>query len=289
LIERAGEVIPKVVKVVKSRGKKSFQIPKHCPVCNGKVLKEKEEEVAYRCINPSCPAQLERGLLHFASRSAMDIEGMGESVVGQLVKNGLVGNFAGIYSLKKEQLLTLELFKDKKAENLLSAIQNSKKQPLSRLLYALGIRHVGEKAAFVLAQRFKTLDNLMQAKISDFDAIYEVGEVMAESIVEFLQSKETKQLIKKLKEAGVNTKEEALEVKQSSFTGRTVVFTGELKQFTRQEAENLIRHLGGSASSSVSKKTDIVVVGENPGSKYLKAKELGVKIISEAEFKEMIK
>lgn len=289
LIERAGEVIPKIVKVVQSRGKKPFQIPRHCPVCGGRVVKEKEGEVAYRCINPSCPAQLERGLLHFASKGAMDIEGMGESVVAQLVKTGIVKDFADIYSLKKEELLDLELFKDKKAENLLRAIQKSKKQSLSRLLYALGIRHVGEKASFVLAQRFRTLNNLIQAKISDLAIIYEVGEAMATSIVEFFKSGQTKRLISKLKAAGLNTKEGVLEIKQSLFTGKTVVFTGELVGFTRPEAERLVRQSGGNVSSSVSKSSDFVVAGENPGSKYKKAKQLEIKIIGEEKFKEMIK
>ncbi|MGD9014890.1 MAG: NAD-dependent DNA ligase LigA [Candidatus Omnitrophota bacterium] len=289
LIERAGEVIPKIVKVVQSRGSKAFKIPKHCPVCGGEVVKEKEEEVAYRCINPSCPAQLERGILHFASRGAMDIEGMGESVVTQLVKQGLVKDFVDIYNLTKGQLLTLELFQDKKAENLLRAIENSKKQPLSRLIYAMGIRHVGEKAAFLLAQRFKTLDNLQQAKISDLAAIYEVGQVMATSIVEFFQSRSSENLIKKLKKSGLNTKQPISGDKQPKLTGKLVVFTGELDDFTRQQAEGLVRQFGGKVSSSVSKNTTFVVAGDNPGTKYIKAKQLGVKIINEAQFKEMIK
>jgi DNA ligase (NAD+) len=289
LIERAGEVIPKVVKVVKSQGKKPFAIPKTCPVCKGKVVKEKAEDVAYRCINPSCPAQLERGLLHFASRTALDIEGMGESVVEQLVKSGLVKDFADIYSLKKEDLLNLELFADKKAENLLSAIENSKRKPLSRLLYGLGIRHVGEKAAFLLAQRFKTLDNLLQAKYEELQELYEVGEVMAESILNFFGDKKVRELIEDLKDAGLNIKEEEIRIKRSALTGKTVVFSGELKSLSRSEAEALVRQLGGNATSSVSRNTDFVVAGESPGSKYSKAKELGVKIINEKEFKEMIK
>ena len=289
LIERAGEVIPKVVKVVKSIGRSKVRVPKDCPVCAEKVMKEKEEEVAYRCINPSCPAQLERGLLHFASRAAMDIEGMGESVISQLVKNHLVKDFADTYSLKKEQLLTLELFKDKKAENLLRAIKNSKKQPLARLLFALGIRHVGEKAAYLLAQRFENLNNLMQADALSLSSIYEVGEVMAESIVEFFKRNSTKRIINKLKQAGVNAKEEIQEVKHTPLAGKTVVFTGELGGFTRLEATRLVRQFGGSISSSVSKKTNFLIAGENPGSKYSKAKQLGIKIINESEFKEMFK
>ncbi len=289
LIERAGEVIPKIVKVVQSKGRRHFIIPKVCPVCKGKVIKEKEEDVAYRCINPSCPAQLERGLIHFASRTAMDIEGMGEAVIEQLVRKGLLKDFADIYSLNKEDLLKLELFKDKKAQNLLSAIDNSKKQPLSRLIYGLGVRHVGEKAAYVLAQKFTTLDNVIKSKQEDFDAIYEVGSVMAESIVAFFAQESTKHLVKKFKEAGLNLQEKITPIKKSPLTGKTVVFTGELKDFSRSEGERLVRQFGGNASSSVSKNTNFVVAGDNPGSKYDTARKLGVKIIGEKDFMEMIK
>jgi len=284
LIERAGDVIPKVVKVVVSKGKKPIEIPRFCPACSGKVVKEKEEEVAYRCINPSCPAQLARGLMHFASRSAMDIEGMGEAVVEQLVSKKMVKDFADIYYLKNEDLLKLELFKHKKAQNLLVAIERSRKQPLSRLIYALGIRHVGEKAAYVLAQKFGTLDKLMHAKSEDLDAIYEVGAVMAQSLTSFFKQDISRKLINKLKEAGLNLREERAKIKKSVFTGKTVVFTGELSGRSRSEAERLVRECAGNTSSSVSKNTDFVVAGSNPGSKYTQAKKLGVKIIEEAEF-----
>ncbi len=289
LIERAGEVIPKVVKVVKDGGGPAFKIPKKCPACSGKIVKEKEEDVAYRCINPSCPTQLERGLLHFASRQAMDIEGLGESLVEQLVKKGLVKDFADIYFLKKADLLKLELFKDKKADNLLAAIEKSKQQPLSRLIYGLGIRHIGEKAAYVLAQRFKTLDYLIGADSVDFDSIYEVGAVMAGSIVEFFRQPVTRRIIGKFKNAGLNLGEKSAVIKKSALTGKTVVFTGELAGFSRSQAEDLVRRAGGNLSSAVSKNTDFVVAGENPGSKYDKARKLGVKIIDEEEFKEMLK
>ncbi len=289
LIERAGDVIPKVVKVIKSRGKKPFPVPGACPVCSGKVIKEKEQDVAYRCINPSCPAQLERGLLHFASRGAMDIEGMGEAGVSQLVKLKLVRNFADIYKLREQDLLKLELFKDKKVENLLSAIEKSKSQPLSRLIYALGIRHVGEKAAYVLARQFKALDNLLAAKLEDLDKIYEVGPVVAKSIVDFFSQGQTRKVIEELKKADLNFKEIVSEVKSSALRGKTIVFTGELKDYSRMGAEELLRQYGGSPTSSVSEHTDFVVVGENPGSKYDKARKLGIKIISEKEFKEMLK
>jgi len=289
LIERAGEVIPKIVKVVQSKGRHAFIIPKTCPVCKGKVIKEKEEDVAYRCINPSCPAQIERGLIHFASRTAMDIEGMGEAVIGQLVRRRLVKDFADIYSLKKEDLLKLELFKDKKAQNLLEAIEKSKNQPLSRLIYGLGIRHVGEKAAYVLAHKFTALDNFMKAKQEALDAIYEVGSVMAESIVNFFRQESTQGLIKELKGVGLNLEEKLTPVKKTPLTGKTVVFTGELKNFSRSETESLVRRFGANVSSSVSKNTDLVVFGENPGSKYNKAKKLGIKVVNEEEFEEMIK
>jgi DNA ligase (NAD+) len=289
LIERAGDVIPKVVKVVQSKGKKQFAIPKACPVCEGKVIKEKEEDVAFRCINPSCPAQLERALLHFASRAAMDIEGMGESVVQQLVKLKLVKDFADIYKLDEGCLGKLELFKEKKVRNLLSAIQKSKKQPLSRLIYALGLRHVGEKAAYVLAQKFTTMDKISLATHADLDAIYEVGPVMTESILDYFSQPETRKLLEELKNEGVNFKEIVAQAKKSALTGKTVVFTGELKGFSRTRAEELVRLMGGSPSSSVSKNTDFVVAGNNPGSKYDMAKKLGVKIIDEKQLSRMIR
>lgn len=291
IIERAGEVIPKIVKVVESMrsGKEHvFKIPTKCPVCKEEITKEKEEEVAYRCINPSCPAQLERGLLHFASRGAMDIEGMGEAIVEQLVKNKMVKDFADLFFLKKEDLLKLELFKDKKADNVINAIEKSKRQPLSRLVFAFGIRHVGEKAAFILAGRFRTMDNIVAAKKEAIDAIHEVGSVMAESIEDFFKKEGTKKLIVKLKKAGINMSEPERKSGVKSLAGKTFVFTGELTGFSRQEAERLVRELGANASSSVSKNTDFVVAGDNPGSKYNKAIELGVKVIDEKKFKEMV-
>jgi DNA ligase (NAD+) len=292
IIERAGEVIPKVVKVVESvrTGKeKEFVIPEKCPACGNKIAKEKEAEVAYRCINPSCLAQIEAGLAHFSSRIAMDIEGLGEAAVKQLISKGMVRDFADIYTLTKEDLLKLDLFKDKKADNLLDAIARSKNQPLSRLIYGLGIRHVGEKASYLLAQKFRTMDKLLEAEENDFDDIFEVGQVMAGSVVEFFKLDSTKRLIRKLKEAGVNFKEEAPRVKKTAASGKVFVFTGELKGLNRIQAESLVRERAGSVSSSVSKNTDFVVAGDMPGSKYDKAKKLGVKIIGEEEFKEMLK
>jgi len=288
LIERAGEVIPKVLKVVQSRGKESFKIPASCPVCSGRVVKEKEEDVAYRCINPACPAQLEREILYFASRAAMDIEGMGEAVVSQLVKLKLVKNLADIYKLKESDLDKLELFKAKKISNLLAGIAKSKHKPLSRFIYALGIRHVGEKAAFVLAQKFTTLDSLLLAKKEDLDSIYEVGKVMSDSVTEYFSQESTKEMISEFRRQGLNLKEELVEDKRTPFSGKRVVFTGELKVYSRLEAEELVRRLGGSPASSVSKGTDIVVIGEKAGSKYIQAKKLGVEIIDEEKFSRMI-
>jgi len=294
LVERAGEVIPKIVKVIESKrtGKeKEIEIPKKCPVCGSNVVKE-EGEVAYRCPNSSCPAQVINSIIHFAKREAMDIEGLGESVAELLVERKLVKKLSDIYFLTKPQLLTLPLFGEKKATNLLTAIENSKKRPLSRLLYGLGIRHVGEKAAYVLAQRFKTMDRLMKASIAELQSIPEVGPVMARSIKEFFENKFTKEIIEDFKKAGVNmvetTSEEEKKFKQI-FANMTVVFTGELDSMTRSKAEELVRQLGGNPSSSVSRSTSLVVVGRNPGSKYQKAKEYGVKIIDEQEFLKMLK
>lgn len=289
LIERAGDVIPKVVKVVKDSQNKLFQIPKTCPICFGKVIKEKEEDVAYRCINPVCPAQLERSLMHFASRQAMDIEGMGEAVVLQLVKLKIVKDFSDIYKLQYKDLEKLELFKEKKINNLLLAIEKSKTKPLSRLVFALGIRHVGEKAAYVLANHFKSMDALIQAKKEEFDNIYEIGPVMAGSIKDYFSQKQTLYIIEELRKAGVNMKEAQIQQKKTILSGKTVVFTGELAGFSRHEAEEAVRRVGCSPSSSVSKNTDFVIIGENPGSKFDKAKKLGVKIINESQFKEMIR
>ena len=292
IVERAGDVIPKIIKVVSSvrKGKENkFKIPHYCPECNGKVAKEKEEDVAYVCINPSCPTQLERGLLHFASRGALDIEGMGESVVQQLVSKKMVKAFTDIYSLKKEDLLKLELFKDKKADNLLVAIEKSKTQPLSRLLFALGIRHVGEKAAFVLAQKYGSLDKLMQVRVDELQNIRDIGSVMAQSIVDFFRQEQTKKIIEKLEKIGVNTREQIMKQKSSKLSGKTFVFTGDLINFTRSQAQNIVRDLGANFSSSVSKNTDFVVIGQNPGSKLQKARQLDVEIINEDDFNKIIK
>lgn len=290
IIERAGEVIPKVVKVIESvrNGReKKFKVPGNCPICDGKIIKEKEEDVAYRCVNMACPAQIKKSLLHFSSRDAMDIEGMGEAVIEQLVKKKLVRDFADTYFLKREDLLGLELFKDKKTDNLVAAIEKSKSQPLHRLIYGLGIRHVGEKAAYVLAQRFGKIEKMASAKKEDIDAIYEFGIEIADSVIDFFAQAENIKLISRLKEAGVNMIEPQVKA-SGALSGKTLCLTGELVDFSRTEAEKIVRNSGGNVVGAVSKNTDFVVAGANPGSKLEKAQKLGVKVIGEAEFKKMI-
>ncbi|OGS17726.1 MAG: hypothetical protein A2219_02375 [Elusimicrobia bacterium RIFOXYA2_FULL_50_26] len=293
LVERAGDVIPKVAHVVtekRTHHEKIFHVPTHCPACGGPVTRQKEEEVAWRCLNPSCPAQIERGLAHFASRMAMDIEGMGRSVIEQLVEKKLVTDFADIYDLKTEALLGLELFGEKKAQNLLSAITLSKKRPLHNLLFALGIHHVGEKAAEVLAERFGNIDKLMNATVEDIMRIYEMGQVIAEAVASFFAQEAVRTLIARLKAHGINMDEPRKEARaEGKLSGKLFVFTGELSSFSRPEAENKVKERGGHPASSVSKKTDFVVAGDNPGSKLKKANSLGVAVITENEFLEMIK
>ena len=287
LIERAGDVIPKVVKTFAEKrtgAEKTFHIPKKCPACGEPITKEKDDEVAYRCINPSCPAQIEQGLEHFAARDAMDIDGLGESAVQQLLNRKLVANFSDLYFLKKEDLLKLELFKDKKANNLADAIEKSKSRPLSRLLFGLGIRHIGEKAARVLADKFETMNRLIDASREELESIPEIGPVMAAAIKDFFQQVSVRDVIDSLKKAGVNMIEPEREKKLSRITGKTFVLTGELDSLTRSEAGSRITELGGIVTSSVSKKTDYLILGKDPGSKYEKAKKLNVKIIDEKEF-----
>jgi DNA ligase (NAD+) len=290
LIERAGEVIPKVVKVNRDRrpdSAKPVQPPKTCPVCGGAVVKE-DEFVAYRCDNPSCPAQLKRHLLHFASRPALDMQGLGEAAVDQLVDTGRVKDVAELYGLKKEDLLKLELFADKRAENLLAQIFESRRRPLECLIFGLGIRQVGEKTAETLAGLYD-LDGLAAASEAELTRIQEVGPIVAASIHGFFQSPETRALLARLKEAGLNFKRSEKKTKGAKLAGQTFVFTGELETMTREEAEEKVKALGGKASGSVSAKTAYVVAGAEAGSKLRKANELGVKVLTEQEFLELAK
>lgn len=287
LIERAGEVIPKVVKVITSKrtgDEKAVRPPRVCPSCGTDVVKV-EGEVAIRCPNLNCPVQIERTIIHFASRDAMDIEGMGEVVVKQLLEKKLVKSLSDIYDLTKDDFLTLDLFADKRAENLVMAIEKSKSRPLEKLIFGLGIPNVGEKSGMVLAEHFGSMDRLSQASVEELTAVPDVGPVVASSIHEFFNAARVQATLKSLKNHGVDPKQSRSERSGSGpLVGKSVVFTGELSQMTRSEAESKVRALGGRTSDSVSKKTSFVVVGENPGSKFQKASSLGVEILSEEAF-----
>ncbi len=291
LVERAGDVIPKVVKVLSPAVLDSpvFPAPEACPVCGGAVAKDRDDQVAIRCINPSCPKQLERRLIHFSSRGAMDIRGLGEAVVAQLIKQNLVRDIADIYFLTKKELLGLESFKDKKADNLLAAIQASRQQPLSRLVYGLGIHNIGEKAAFVLAQKACQMDALFTLSSEELAEIEEFGEVMSRSVYEFFRQPAARALIKKLKKAEVNMQEPVKIAPGSGpLAGKIFVFTGELPGLSRWEAAELVKRNGGEVAAAVSKRTDFVVAGEAAGSKLRKAGELNVAVLTFQQFKEMM-
>ena len=287
LVERAGEVIPKIVKVVEQKGTVPILPPEKCPSCGGKVYQE-EGEVGYYCVNPSCPAQLRARLLHFASRDAMDIDGLGESIMDQLLERGFVVDFADIYKLTFFHVLNLENFKDKKAQNLLEAIEASKHKPLAKLLFALGIAFVGEKTAEILADRFHTLDNLKNASLEELQSLREIGEVVSKSVYDFFRDEKAAAQIELLREAGLNFTQPEKELSGNVLEGKTIVFTGELKTLKRSEAERLAKQYGGYTSGSVSKKTSFVVAGEEAGSKLKKAQQLNVPVISEEEFLKML-
>jgi DNA ligase (NAD+) len=287
VIERAGEVIPHVVKVVKHGHGEKPQPPKVCPEC-GRPVHKSPDEVAYRCVNAACPAKLRESLLHFASRHAMDIDGLGDKLVDQLVASGLVKDMADLYSLKLGQLENLERMGRKSAENLLGEIEASKKAGLARLIYGLGIRFVGERTGELLAEHFSSLDKLAEASVDELTQVTEVGPKVAESIAEFFAEKANKELIRKLKDAGLRFSEERKAPKDTRLAGKTFVFTGTLDHRSREDAGALVIGHGGKVGSSVSKKTDYVVVGADPGSKYDKAKELGVEILDEKQFEKLV-
>jgi len=288
LIERAGEVIPHVLKVVKEgKPRKTFHMPKHCPVC-GSTIHKAEGEVAYRCVNAACPAKLKESLLHFAGRHAMNIDGLGEKIVDQLVEQKLVKDAADLYALKVEDVTELERMAEKSAQNLVEEIHASKKNPLSRLIFALGMRFVGERTGQLLAEHFSTLEELAVGKEEELEEVPEVGPKVAESIVEFFSEPANRKLVRKLHEAGLQPIAEKREVKSQKLAGKAFVFTGGLANRSREEAGELVLQHGGKVSSSVSKQTAYVVVGTDPGSKYDKAKELGVTILTESEFDKLI-
>lgn len=292
IVGRAGEVIPEVVFVLKERrngSERVFKMPTHCPVCHSPVVRE-EGEVAVRCINASCPAQVKERIRHWASRDAMDIEGLGEKLIEQLVDRDYVQSIPDLYRLTKAKLLELERMGDKSSENLLQAIERSKKRPLARFLYALGIRYVGEFVAQILAEHFGSLRKLMEASLEDLLAIEGIGPKVAEAAWQFFTNPENQKMLQELEALGVVPEEEEVEVSASEnvLQGKTFVFTGTLSRFTRKEAEELVRRKGGKVASAVSRKVDYLVVGENPGGKLDEARSKNVRIISEDEFYQMI-
>jgi DNA ligase (NAD+) len=288
LIERAGEVIPHILKVVKEGKRcKPFRMPKRCPEC-GSAIHKSDDEVAYRCVNAACPAKRKESLLHFASRHAMNIDGLGEKIVDQLVEKSLVKDVGDLYALKEDEVAALERMAQKSAQNLLDEIEASKKNTLARLIYALGIRFVGERTGQLLAEHFSSLEEFAAAKEEQLVEVPEVGPKVAASISEFFSEPANRQLIKKLYKAGVRPTAEKREVKSQKFAGKSFVFTGGLANRSREEAGELVKQHGGKVSGSVSKKTDYVVVGTDPGSKHDKAKELGVPILTESEFEKLL-
>lgn len=290
LIQKAGDVIPEVVKVLKEKrtgAETIFEMPKKCPVCGAEAVRE-EGEAVLRCTGIECPAMLYRSLIHFASRDAMDIEGFGPAIIEQLLDKKVINNIADIYSIKYEDLITLERMGDKSAKNLLEAIAKSKENSLEKLINSFGIRHIGLKSAKIIAKKYQNIDELMNATYEEICAINEIGEIMAESIVNFFANEQTKDLIHKLKAKGVNMESKIAKLEDNRFLEKTFVLTGSLSKLSRNEATEIIEKYGGKCSSSVSKKTNYVVAGEEAGSKLTKAQELGIPIITETEFLEMI-
>jgi len=291
IIQRAGDVIPQVVRVVKEKrtGKERvFKMPGSCPVCGGDVYRQ-EDEAAVKCLNSSCPAKLKESIRHFASRQAMDIEGIGDALANELVDKGLVKDAADIYFLTKKDLLKLERKADKSADNIIAAIDSSRSKDLAKLIFGLGLPNVGHRAAELLAENFDDLDALQSAGDDSFTRISGIGPKIAKSIVLFFKDKNNHHLIMKLKKAGIDPRAAKGPVKAGKLSGRSFVFTGSLSERSREEAQEIVRSLGGRTSSSVSKKTDYVVAGSDPGSKYDKAVKLGVRVLTESEFEQLIR
>lgn len=290
IVQKAGEIIPEIVEVDFSKrpdGTKPYVLPAVCPVCGAPVARD-EDGAAIRCTGAECPAQLLRNITHFASRDAMDIEGLGPAVVEQLVNHDLIKNVADLYDLQAQDVAQLDRMGAKSAENLIRAIERSKANDLSKLIFGLGIRQVGEKAAKVLSTHFRTFDALAAATVADLTAIDDVGEITAQGIVKYLAQPQSQDLIRRLKEAGVNM-ESTQELVDQRFAGMTFVLTGTLTHYDRKSAQALIEERGGKVSGSVSKKTTYVVAGEAAGSKLTKAQDLGIAILSEEEFVELLK
>ena len=291
IIQKAGDVIPEVVKALKEKRtgrEKPFKMPKVCPVCGGPVIREEGEAVA-RCIGIECKARNLRNIIHFASKEGMNIDGLGEKIVEQLYEKELIKTIADIYYLKKEDIKALKKEGEKFATNLIESIEKSKENSIDRLICALGIRHIGTKSAKTLAKKYKTIENLKNASIEDLTNTDDVGEITAKSIYEFFEQEQTKDLLDKLQKAGVNMQDKSETVIDDRFYGKTFVLTGSLEKYTREEASKIIEQYGGKTSSSVSKKTDYVLAGEDAGSKLVKAQSLGVTVITEEQFEEMVK
>jgi len=291
LVQKAGEVIPEIVQVIKEKrsGKeKVFQMPDRCPICGSQAVKL-DEEVASRCNNISCPAQVKEKIRHFVSRGAMDIEGLGPALINQLVNNNVIKDFADLYFIKREELLALERMADKSSDNIIEAIENSKNRPLSSLIYALGIRHVGIYASRLLAEKLDNLLDLEKFSIEELVKIEGIGPIMAESILLFFQQKENREIIKKLQQAGVNFQSEKKTAEKGILEGLQFVLTGTLEHFSREEAKDLIEKSGGRVTNNVTKKTDFLLLGRDPGSKYQKAIDLKIKVITEEDFQKMLK
>ncbi len=289
VIKKAGEIIPKVVRVLKEKRNGElplFNMPDRCPICGGLVVRDSGEAI-YRCVSVSCPAKLKGSILHYASKKAMDINGLGESLVNQLVDKNIVKSIPDIYFMDFEVVSNLERMGKKSTENLFKEIEKSKNRELNRLIYGIGIRYVGEKTARILAEKFKSMDALMSATYDELVKIEEIGEIIARSVVDFFRDEKNRDMIDRLRAAGVNMMGVDEKV-DDKLKGLTFVFTGTLSSMTRDEAKEMVEKLGGKATNSVSKRTDYVVVGENPGSKYEKAKKLGVKVLNEKDFLKII-
>ena len=286
LIQKAGDIIPEVIKVIKDKrdgSEKEFEMPEKCPVCDSEAVRE-EGKAVLRCTNIACPAQRRESILHFVSRDAMNIDGIGESFVDQLLENDLVEDYADLYFLKKEDLLPLERIAEKSANNILTAISESKDRSFNRLLYALGIRYVGQRTARLIADKYHSISSLSRANEEDLIDINEIGPAIAESIVHFFSEEHNKKVIEKLKKAGVKLQKEKSTKESDFLADKRFVFTGSLSGYTRAEASEKVRNAGGRVTSSVSSQTDYVVVGDNPGSKLDKAQELGIEILAEEGF-----
>lgn len=286
-VRKAGDIIPEVLCVNEKRSNGSFVYPERCPSCNEKVVRE-EGESDIRCINPECPAQLLRNLIHYCSRDAMDVEGLGPSIIETFVNEGMIKTVTDIYRLDKEKIASLDGFQQTSANNIIESVENSKNNDLSKLIFALGIRHIGAKAAKLLSDEFKNIDNLMNASLEAISDIDGFGDIMAKSAFDFFQSESARELIADLKFFGVNTESKTV-INDNRFEGMTFVLTGTLPTYKRSEASKIIESFGGKTSSSVSKKTSYVLSGESSGSKLDKANQLGIPVIDENEFNEMIK